>query len=225
MPGPMRAKLPKDACMFQMKIDHMAGRDLSEFARRVGLSRSTIFNWLYRNKAPNLTGLRLLAAATGTDVVYWTDDSIMPMPPAELGAAGAMRAAQQESPLVGRVAARTDNRSYEAEESKVTCGYDAIDPRALEVRGDSAFPFAADGQCVVFDLGRRDEVENGRPVVVETEDGELMLKRRYDLGNLRVYTSINPSHEPVVLHPRRVRAEYPVVAVLVRPKKGESHDE
>jgi hypothetical protein len=97
---------------------------------------------------------------------------------------------------------------------------EAIEPRALEVEGESAMPFAAPGQFVIFDAGREGEVRDGDVVVAEVK-AEMVLKRRLTTGDYRVYESLRPGeHErfpPIVVPLAKLGHEYPVVEVRGRP--------
>lgn len=90
------------------------------------------------------------------------------------------------------------------------------DAHAIEVRGDSMFPFAADGQHVFV----QDRMpEPGELGIVELDDGEPLLKRIYPRPRGRVLLiSINPdptAYPPVELERRDYRRIRRVCGLLI----------
>ena len=107
----------------------------------------------------------------------------------------------------------------------VELAFDAVNPKALVVEGDSARPLAEPGNIVIFDVGRPNEVADGEPVVVEV-GGRMVLKVRVTVGGTRIYESVAPGVPPVGAMPvGDAGNEYPVVAILRRVARTERKEE
>lgn len=112
-----------------------------------------------------------------------------------------------------------DGRHFDGDrdQDKITEA-DAVEPRAITVRGSSAEEFARDGQQCVIDIAHVN-VAVGDLCVVLTHDQCLRLKRKAaDRGRQRIYPSINRDFPPFEVAAREVVAEFPVVGVLAKSK-------
>jgi len=234
MPRGVKTKPPthrelKKMSVFQRKLFMSIGNDsVNAFAKKIKVSQQRLDKWIKSKAMPNASGLLILAAATGLKADYWTDDTIPPRPPIDLAEKQPVVSLPQ-MPLSCHAAAKGHSTTHFVQDMVHTygtgqytpsIGMDAIDPHALEIHGDSAFPLAADGQAVVFDHGKPSTVKDGDVCVAEV-NGELVLKRRSTSNGHRIYLSINPEYPPIVLAKTDMISEYPVIAIIMKTMRSE----
>jgi hypothetical protein len=159
---------------------------------------STLQRWL-SGRSPTLSALRSPAAGSGIAVSYWADDAIAPRDFDEAGREAVLRSIPQARAR-GRVS------------------LDADDPRALEVRGRPLLPFVGGGEVLVYDAAHPGRVRDGDLVVAELA-GELTLARRRTVNGQRLYVPPDPDRQPVLVPLEKVGKEYPVVALILRPRR------
>jgi transcriptional regulator with XRE-family HTH domain len=223
-PGPKRS-IPSAAELrkmpaFQRKLHRFVGpRPVAALAREIGMEASTLQRWL-SGQSPTLSALRSLAEGSGIAVSYWADDAIPLRDHAGPGPEGATAA--RLGPLAAAAAPERARGGPTEDVEALTL--DAADPRVLEVRGRPLLPFASDrgeGEVLVYDAARPGRVKDGDLVVVEL-DGELTIARRRTVNDQRLYVPPDPDSQPVLVPLKKVGKEYPVVALILRPRRGKT---
>ncbi len=126
--------------------------------------------------------------------------------------------------LAGHAHASSDpGRVIEADQGdQGPVDYYAADARIVILHGDSAAPFAMDGQGVLFDAGRPGGVDDGELIVVELEH-EVVVKRRQTAGGFRQYVSVNSAYPTITVELDDVPNEYPVLGVILKPRRSSRH--
>jgi repressor LexA len=131
-------------------------------------------------------------------------------------AAGTPVAANQDIPILGRIAAGVPIEAIQSEIGRIRAGAD-LDPAvhyALEVRGDSMIDAGIlDGDVVI--LRRTDNASSGEIVVALIEDEEATLKRLRKRGNSIALEAANPAYETRIFGPDQVQVQG-VLRALVR---------
>ena len=178
---------------FVQKLHLFIGGDpIIGVAARLGVRPQTLRAWLGGKAEPRRGSVMLLAAASGKPSEWWTDDRIVPS-----------RFYERRGGQPGMAVAERAGQAGEV--------------GRLVVRGSYAAPFAPDGAVVEYDVLRRGQVRNGDYVVADVE-GEQMVKRIDTHGDTRVYISIHPGHPTLYVPIRKVGSEYPITAVIVKPR-------
>ncbi|MHC4505064.1 MAG: hypothetical protein ACYTFI_17300 [Planctomycetota bacterium] len=203
---------------FRRKLLRFVGpRPVAAVAREIGMEASTLQRWL-SGQSPTLSALRALAAGTGIAVSYWADDAIPLRDHAGDGPRGTPGASLGRLPTA---AAPEPARGYPPEEGE-TVTLDADDPRVLELGGRPLLPSAGnegEGELLVYDAGRPWRVKDGELVVVEL-GGELTVARRRTVNGQRLYVPPDPDRQPVLVPLKKVGKEYPVVGLILRPRRA-----
>jgi len=197
-------------------------------AQAAGLKPKTVNNWVTGARRPELPSVEELAEKTGTPFSYWFDGSIAPRKnPNSIEAEDRYtRIIRRRLRITGRAAAKDEHLSRTIEpapdEPMGQVDLDAIDPCILIIEGDSAWPFAAPGQAVVFDAGRLGEVVDGDLVVAHVDD-ELLLKRLEVHADHHTYQPINPlaGYKSTSVSLDKIEMEYPVVGLYLKFREVE----
>jgi len=223
-PGPKRSmpsaaefrKMPA----FQRKLHRFVGtRPVAAVAREIGMEASTLQRWL-SGQSPTLSALRALAEGTGIAVSYWADDAIPLRDHAGPGHKGSPGA--RLGPLPAPAAPEHARGRPPKEGETVTL--DAADPRVLEVHGGPLLPSSGnegEEELLVYDAAAPGRVKDGDLVVAEL-DGELTVARRRTVSGQRLYEPADPDHQPVLVPLKKVAKEYPVVALILRPRRAKT---
>ena len=64
-------------------------------------------------------------------------------------------------------------------------------------------------------------MRDGELIVVEL-DGELVVRRRLTAGGVRIYATLDPRAEPSTVPVAKAGDEYPVVALILKPRKPDA---
>jgi phage repressor protein C with HTH and peptisase S24 domain len=89
--------------------------------------------------------------------------------------------------------------------------YDVADPQAfgVEVFGDSMAPRYEEGDVVICSPAKR--WRSGDYCVVIKEDGEALVKKIKEQGDMVILSSLAPGYDPVMLHKKEIRAIHKIV--------------
>lgn len=147
------------------KLMDARGLTQSELAEKIGVSRAVISSWMTGVRFPRMGGVEKLAAFFGVDK-------------SELLEPKSTGGNSRRIPVVGRVAAGIPIEAIQEitdwEEISETFG----DPRgyfALEVSGDSMYPYIMDGSRVI--VRKQSEAHNGQVAVVMVGREDATLKQ------------------------------------------------
>jgi repressor LexA len=117
--------------------------------------------------------------------------------------------AEQQVPLLGRIAAGTPIAAIQHEQARVTVPPSMLrggEHFALEVHGDSMIDAGIhDGDTVV--IRRCDDAPNGEIVVALVEEEEATLKRIRKKGNSIALEAANPAYETRIFGPNQVKVQ------------------
>jgi repressor LexA len=184
--------------------EHEYAPTMQEIADHLGVSRPTVFE--------HIEALEARGAITRQR----TKSRAIELVPELLSHPHEVRIEGFQLPLVGRIAAGSP---IEAIEETEVLDIEALfrgrtgDVFALQVRGNSMIDEQIrDGDFVIVE--KRDDARNGETVVALIDDTEATLKKfYYDVGQIRLQPA-NPTMEPILVDPERVRIQGVVIGVL-----------
>ncbi len=208
----------------------------AKLAKALGITPASINDWVQGRSRPSSKRLKKLAELSGLPVAYWADDSISPSTGSSKIAESLPKAYVAAAPVLNYTGAKDDKqgarRNTETdEERKVAYVLDAIDPRCIVVQGNSGWNFTAQDQIVVIDAARpiapHDKSYDGKPVMAIVR-GKIAIRIRNTDGEQRIYTPIHSGglqeHGAIAVPVEDVEFEYPVVSILIEPKRVDPRD-
>lgn len=217
-----KAYLSRATILQKKLILYVGDRSARSVAELLSVPNTTLDNWLKGRAVPKIEQFRNLAEVSRLPLEYWSNDSIPPQTISFLISQKSSPVHDILIPMAGFVVAENQTAGGDAmivldHEVGVSYKLNAKDPRALDVRGDSAWPLAAQGQHVIFDAGRpcADDPDYDGKLVVAELDGEIVVKQRLTQGDQRIYVPINGSREPIIIPAKDAKNEYPVVAFYI----------
>lgn len=202
------------------KYMEKAGVDRNKLSADLGISYTTITDWIKGKTYPRIDKIELLANYFGVSKSDLVEDAVSDIstiynqlaPPRQEKVYNfADRQLREQNkkvvPLVGQTAANPAELTYgdETYDETVETNVPKSADFALVVKGDSMEPIFADGSIVFYK--QQDDVENGEIAVVEIDGNGVTLKKvyfNYDDETV-ILRSLNDKYEDRVLHPDEVR--------------------
>lgn len=167
------------------------GIDQAYIVNKLGLTASTISDWVNGKKYPRVDAMQRLADLLGVTIADLTDDQNVRMPlPAGLSPVRVRRI-----PIIGHVAAgvpimaEREYEEYEDDTYGIACDY------VLRVEGDSMEPRILDGDVVY--VRQQPDVDDGQIAVVGVDDS-VTLKVVYHMPGGLQLVSLNPKYKPMI---------------------------
>lgn len=173
---------------------------MSELARRVGMSKSTISRYFNKKQGFPLNKVDKFASALGT-----TPEEVLGVEPIDLVPVSRLR----KIPVLGTIACGEPILAEENIDSYISQPVNNL-PKGrlfyLKAKGNSMKPTIPDGSLVL--IRQQPKVESGEiAAVLFTEDTEATLKRIKKVGETIILLPDNPEYEPMVVddsHPARI---------------------
>lgn len=163
-----------------------------EFAKRMGLSRDTIWRWETDKLSPKMTVLQKIAQATAKPTSYFMEEPSYTI--------------------------REPSGVYKIESKKTAKGtvpteIDIKDPHAfvLRIEGSSMTPRYLDGDYVI--ASPQKQPTNNRPVISKVKDNEATCRLYKDAGEYIHLIPINPEFDILIVYKKDVKWVYPVVGM------------
>ena len=167
------------------------GIDQAYIVNKLGLTASTISDWVNGKKYPRVDAMQRLADLLGVTIADLTDDQNARTPlPAGLSPVWVRRI-----PIIGHVAAgvpimaEREYEEYEDDTYGIACDY------VLRVEGDSMEPRILDGDVVY--VRQQPDVDDGQIAVVGVDDS-VTLKVVYHMPGGLQLVSLNPKYKPMI---------------------------
>lgn len=180
--------------VFQQNLNYYMnarGIDQAYIVNKLGLTASTISDWVNGKKYPRVDAMQRLADLLGVTIADLTDDQNVRMPlPAGLSPVRVRRI-----PIIGHVAAgvpimaEREYEEYEDDTYGIACDY------VLRVEGDSMEPRIQDGDVVY--VRQQPDVDDGQIAVVGVDDS-VTLKVVYHMPGGLQLVSLNPKYKPMI---------------------------
>lgn len=202
------------------KYMEKAGVDRNKLSADLGISYTTITDWIKGKTYPRIDKIELLANYFGVSKSDLVEDAVSDISTiynqldqkrqAKVYNFADRQLREQNKkvvPLVGQTAANPTELTYgdETYDETVETNVPKSADFALVVKGDSMEPIFADGSIVFYK--QQDDVENGEIAVVEIDGNGVTLKKvyfNYDDETV-ILRSLNDKYEDRVLHPDEVR--------------------
>lgn len=202
------------------KYMEKAGVDRNKLSADLGISYTTITDWIKGKTYPRIDKIELLANYFGVSKSDLVEDAVSDISTiynqldqkrqAKVYNFAERQLREQNKkvvPLVGQTAANPTELTYgdETYDETVETNVPKSADYALVVKGDSMEPIFADGSIVFYK--QQDDVENGEIAVVEIDGNGVTLKKvyfNYDDETV-ILRSLNDKYEDRVLHPDEVR--------------------
>ena len=167
------------------------GIDQAYIVNKLGLTASTISDWVNGKKYPRVDAMQRLADLLGVTIADLTDDqnARTPLP------AGLSPVRVRRIPIIGHVAAgvpimaEREYEEYEDDTYGIACDY------VLRVEGDSMEPRILDGDVVY--VRQQPDVDDGQIAVVGVDDS-VTLKVVYHMPGGLQLVSLNPKYKPMI---------------------------
>lgn len=167
------------------------GIDQAYIVNKLGLTASTISDWVNGKKYPRVDAMQRLADLLGVTIADLTDDqnARTPLP------AGLSPVRVRRIPIIGHVAAgvpimaEREYEEYEDDTYGIACDY------VLRVEGDSMEPRILDGDVVY--VRQQPDVDDGQIAVVGVDDS-VTLKVVYHMPRGLQLVSLNPKYKPMI---------------------------
>lgn len=167
------------------------GIDQAYIVNKLGLTASTISDWVNGKKYPRVDAMQRLADLLGVTIADLTDDqnARTPLP------AGLSPVRVRRIPIIGHVAAgvpimaEREYEEYEDDTYGIACDY------VLRVEGDSMEPRILDGDVVY--VRQQPDVDDGQIAVVGVDDS-VTLKVIYHMPGGLQLVSLNPKYKPMI---------------------------
>lgn len=180
--------------VFQRNLKYymnIRGIDQAYIVNRLGLTASTISDWVNGKKYPRVDAMQRLADLLGVTIADLTDDQNVrtPLP------AGLTPVRMRRIPILGHVAAgvpimaEREYEEYEDDATGIPCDY------VLRVEGDSMEPRILNGD-IVF-VRQQPDVDDGQIAVVGIDDS-VTLKVIYHMPGGLQLVSLNPKYKPMI---------------------------
>ncbi|MDE0029193.1 MAG: helix-turn-helix domain-containing protein [Deltaproteobacteria bacterium] len=202
-----KTRLPKTALARRLTLA-MSERDPMDIARRAGISKTAVYNYMAGDRAPQSAILHRLASVCGVSLEWLlaTNDQVRDV-------SGHV---PDDLPVVGRAGAGRGEFSEDGFPvgegwRRVSRPYDLKDANAfgVEVRGHSMSPRYEDREIVVCSPDK--EWHSGDYCVVKTVGGEYLIKRiKRENGNL-VLISIAHGYDPIIMPLSEIAGIYRIV--------------
>ena len=169
------------------------GVDQSYIVSQLGLTASTVSDWVHGKKYPRVDAMQRLADLLGVSMAELTTADApsvtRPLP------AGLSPVRKRRIPMIGHVAAgvpimaEREYEEYEDDTYGISCDY------VLRVEGDSMEPRIIDGDVVY--VREQPDVDDGQIAVVGVDDS-VTLKVVYHIQNGLQLISLNPKYKPMI---------------------------
>lgn len=173
--------------IYYMKV---RGIEQSDIVAALGVSTSTVSDWVKGKKYPRVDAMQRLADYLGVLLSDLTSESETKSYPNNIIPISDLH--RQRVPLIGKVAAGQPIMADEDYETYVSAPVDC--DVALEVQGDSMEPTYLSGDIVY--IRRQDQVDDGQVAVVILDDSAT-LKHVYHDRNGVTLISDNPKYAPM----------------------------
>lgn len=192
----------------------IADQNPAEVARRVGISKNAVYNYMAGDREPQSTILQRLAAICGVSLEWLltTDDRVRDV-------SGYV---DDDLPVVGRAGAGRGEFSEDGFPvgegwHRVSRPYDLKDMHAfgVEVRGHSMSPRYEDKEVVVCSPAK--EWTSGDYCVVKTVAGEYLIKRVKKDAEHLVLISIAHGYDPIFVPLSEISGVYRIVWKKEKP--------
>lgn len=173
---------------------------MSELARRVGMSKSTISRYFNKKQGFPLNKVDKFASALGT-----TPEEVLGVEPIDLVPVSRLR----KIPVLGMIACGEPILAEENIDSYISQPVNNL-PKGrffyLKAKGNSMKPTIPDGSLVL--IRQQPEVESGEiAAVLFTDSTEATLKRIKKVGDAIILSPDNKDYEPMIIddkHPARI---------------------
>ena len=169
------------------------GVDQSYIVSQLGLTASTVSDWVHGKKYPRVDAMQRLADLLGVSMAELTTADApsvtRPLP------AGLSPVRKRRIPMIGHVAAgvpimaEREYEEYEDDTYGISCDY------VLRVEGDSMEPRIMDGDVVY--VREQPDVDDGQIAVVGVDDS-VTLKVVYHIQHGLQLISLNPKYKPMI---------------------------
>ena len=175
---------------------HLRGIDQSDIVERLGITASTVSDWVNGKKYPRVDAMQRLSDVLGVRMAQLTDD-IKDAEAQNLFAAypNVRPIKRQRIPLLGEIAAGRPIYAEQDYEAYVDADESLHADFALKIRGDSMSPKILNGD-VVF-IRSQPDVRDGQIAAVVVDD-DATLKCVYHLQNGLQLVSFNPEYPPML---------------------------
>lgn len=183
-----------------------------EYARRVGVSETTIRSYLSGETYPGLDKIASLAMVGGVEPI-WLASGVSPF--AEEGAAKSLMLPAGKYHLIPRQDVKAaagdavllpakeivDYALFETEFLRRELGVDPKNLVLIQAKGDSMEPTIRDGDLLLVDWSQAYEADNA--IYVLNVDGRIMVKRlQFQLDGTIEVLSDNPKYTPQTVTPQ-----------------------
>jgi len=163
-----------------------------EFAKKMGLSRDTIWRWETDKLSPKMTVLQKIAQTTGKAVSYFMEEpSYTVKEPSGAYSVGPKKTAKGAVPVE----------------------IDIKDPHAfvLRIEGSSMTPRYLDGDYVI--ASPQKQPRNNKPVIAKVKNNEPTCRLYKDAGDYIHLIPINPEFDMLIAYKKDIKWVYPVVGM------------